>query len=377
MSVILGQGFRPYLLNHIRSIVGMPATPQYQIEYMGFLNMLKAQKQPEVLRLNNQSGHRETVQIRYKQRYTKEFTGTSEGDVCNKILIEPRKETTVDLSSFRFIPLSLEDETVARYEDEASASIAVGKPATPMMNELLEEIYRGANAILQGMNLDLQTTAITNIGVNRVTGSSAAKTINISKDGTKNPLADGMNEILRDYQRNLGSGTPQIFGNGLFHAFMLEQNAKSFDQSGYNTAIQAAGVNFYFDEQSSTILGSDQIVVAQPDTVQLVEYMQFTGFKAGVKPGASIFGTIPLPMMMSDRISPIEFDFQLRYNDCATQFTDAYYGTSITMQKGWTLILSKKSGLFTIPSDAYRGTDPMSGNKGTLRYQITNSCAVC
>jgi len=76
-------------------------------------------------------------------------------------------------------------------------------------------------------------------------------------------------------------------------------------------------------------------------------------------------------------VLPILFDVQLRYNDCATVFTDAYYGTQTTLQKGYNLIISKTSGLFTIPKDAYRGTDRLVGNRGTLLYEIENVCDNC
>lgn len=341
----LGQGFRPYLLQHIKSVVGNAQTPQYKLDYHGFLNLLKSQQQPEILRLNNTAGHKNSVQIYYKQRYTKSFTGTNEADVCNVTNIEPRREMTVELSSFRFIALSLEDETVARYEDEASRSVAVGLPATKIMNEMLEEIFRAANALLQGVNEDLQTIAVANIGVNRRTGNNASSTINLNKQGTVITLDNGLTQIQSDYMINLGSGTPQVWGSGLFNNFMLSLPARGMNQAGYNPVIDAAGMQFYFDQSSATVLGTNQIVVAQPNVIQWVEYLQYTGFKAGQFPGNSIFGTIPLPMYMNEtQVKPIEFDFQLRYNDCAQTITDQYYGTTLTMQKGWTLILSKKSG---------------------------------
>lgn len=375
----LGQGFRPYLLQHIRSVVGDPQTPQYKLDYHGFLNMMKSQSmQPDILRLNNSAGHRESVQVRYKQRYTKDFTGTSEADVCDVTNIEARREQTVDINSFRFIVVSLEDETVARYEDEASKSVSLGLPPTAIMNELLEEIYRAANALLDGINEDLQTLAVAAVGNNRRTGNNAAAQINLNKAGTVNNLTDGLTQIMSDYMINLGSGTPQVWGSGLMNNFMLQLASTGMNQSGFNPAIQAAGMKWYFDQTSAGVLGANQIIVAQPNTVQWVEYLQYTGFKGGVKPGSSIFGTFTLPMFLNEtQIAPIGFDFQLKYNDCATSMTDQYYGTTFTMQKGWSLIISKKSGLYTLPNDAYRGTDTMSGNRGTLRYEITNTCDNC
>src|ERR1017187_7285272 len=121
-----GQGFRPFLERHLRTIVGEGTLPQTKIEHVGFLNLLQSQQKPKVLRLNTGGGHRESVQIKYLQRYTEEFTGTSEGSVCNNVLFDPYHETSVALTSFRFIPLHLDDEVIAAYEDEASDPSNIG-----------------------------------------------------------------------------------------------------------------------------------------------------------------------------------------------------------------------------------------------------------
>ena len=375
MALTLGVGFRPYLLAGLKSILGMDGVPQYKIEPVGFLNLLSAQSKPTVLRLNNAAGHQNTVQIKYKQRYTIDFTDTTPS--CDNTNVSAYREMEVNLDSYRQIAIHVEDETIANYMDDASNYISVGTPATRLMNEFMEEIMGAASAILEGVNADLMTIAAANVGVNRRTGSNAAAAINLNRDGAANNLTDGLNQILADYTINAGKGVPQIVGSGLFHNFMLQQNAKSADGAGYNTAIQAAGVKFYHDLQAANIFGANEILVVQPNALQWVEYMQYTGFKAGQKPGASEFFTVKLPMQIGTEVIPVEFDVQLRYNDCAETFTDAYYGTTSTLQKGYNLIISKTSGLFTIPADAYRATDPLVGNRGTLLYTITNTCDSC
>jgi hypothetical protein len=374
MALTLGVGFRPYLLPHIRTILG-DATPQYKIEPVGFVNLLSSQSRPKVLRLNNAAGHRETVQIKYKQRYTVDFTDTVAS--CDNTNVQAYREMEVNLDSFRQIAIHIEDETIANYTDDASKMVKLGTPPTDIMNELLDEIMNAASAILEGVNLDLMTIAAANVGVNRRTGLNTATAINLNRDGANNLLTDGLNQILADYTINGGKGVPQVFGSGLFHNFMLQQNAKSADQSGYNTAIQAAGVKFYHDLQAANVLGANEIIVAQPNTLQWIEYMQYTGFKAGLKPDGSEFFVISLPMQIGADVKLIDFDVQLKYNSCPEIFTDAYYGTTSTLQKGYNIIISKKSGLFTVPADAYRGTDLLTGNRGTLLYSITNTCDSC
>jgi hypothetical protein len=360
MAVTLGQGFRPYLLAALKDITGNAAYPGYKLDPHGFLNLLQSQAKPNVLKLNTAGGHKNTVQVKYKQRLTKDFTDTAKS--CDNTVVIPTAEVPVDLSVTRQVAIYVEDETIAKFMDDASRSVAIGQPAT-----------EAANAILDGVNDDLLTLAVANIGFNRVTGSAAAKTVNFPLNTTNLPLNAGLTEVLSDYKINGGMGRPQIIGSGLMHNFMLQQGSKSADQSGFDTKIQAAGVDFYHDLSATTILGSNQVIAYEPNAVQLVEYLEYTGFKAGF-PGAgnSIFGTMALPMQVGLETLPVEFDWQLRYSDCQQTLTDAYYGTSLTLQKGWNFIISKQCGLFTVPSGAYRATDAMKGNRGSYRYTITN-----
>jgi hypothetical protein len=369
MAITLGQGFAPYLLQHIKSVAA-DATPQYKLEIPGFLNLVQSNSKPEILRLDN-NGHKKTAQIKYKQRWTKSHTDTTKS--CDNTNVGARRETAVDLASVRQFAIHIEDETIAKYEEQASKTVAIGSPATGIMNELYDEILSAASAILDGVNDDLATLAVSAIGRNRRTGSAASATINLELTATDNLLTDGLTQMLADYKNNGGMGTPKIWGSGLFQNFMLQQKSKSFDQSGFNTSVMAAGVNYFNDMSAASILGTNQVVMYEPNAIQMVEYVEYTGFKAGAKPGGSFFGTLTLPAISNGEIVPVIFDFQLKYNDCQTTFTDAYYGTELTLEKGYNLIISKQSGLFTIPDDAYRINDELYGNRGSLRYTLTNA----
>ena len=369
----MAQGFAPYLLHHIKQIAGV-STPQYKIETPGFLNLLLSQSKPTELRLNSDNGHKKTVQVKSKQRATKDMTDTTKS--CDNTLVPIWQEQTVSLDVTRQIAFHIPDETIAQYMDDASRTVAIGQPATPIMNEFFENIMTHTGALMEAINDDLLTIAAANIGVNRVTGSNATQTININKDATINPLNDGIVKMLSDYKVNGGVGRPQIVGAGLMLNLELQKMALGQAQSGLNIA-NLMNYDFYYDQETQNALGTNQVVMYEPNAVQLVEYFEYTGFKAGVKPGGSTFGVITLPVMVNGIIKPVSFDFQLRYNDCATEFTDAYYGTSLTLDKGYNLILSKQCGLFTIGSQAYRGTDVLNGNRGSYRFTISNDCETC
>jgi len=368
----MANGFAPYLLHHIKQIA-MQSTPQYKMEVPGYLNMLLSQSKPTEVRLNNENGHRKTVRVKSKQRATKDMTDTTKS--CDNVLVPVWQEQELALEVTRQIAFHIPDETIAQYTDDASRTVTVGQPATPLMNEFFENILTHTSALMEAVSDDLFTLGAARIGVNRVTGNNATQTININKDGDINPLTDGITKILTDYKRNGGVGRPQIVGAGLMLAQEMQRNALTFNQSGLNLP-QLSQWDFYYDEESESALGTNQIVAYEPNAVQLVEYMEYTGFKAGVKPGGSTFFVITLPVMVNGLIKPVMFDAQLKYNDCDTEFTDAYYGTTLTLGKGYNLILSKQCGLWTI-DNAYRGTDVLSGNRGSYRFTLTNNCDAC
>lgn len=376
MAVTLNQGFRDSVLYHLKDIA-KGATPQLKLDPHGFLAMLYKFRKPEVLRLDNSAGHRKTARVKYLQRLTQDFTDTSKS--CTQTNMLPYQENTVDLSSTRQIAIYIEDETIARYNDEASRSVRLGLPATDFMNEFMEQIMASTNAILDGVSTDLLTTMSTSFGVNRRTGSANASTININSNMDTNVLNDGFTQILSDYAQNLEKGKMQIVGNGLFHNWVLQNKmgVAGVNGSGIDTRIQGNGFDFYYDLGTVNAWGADQIGVFAPDSVGIVEYLEYTGFKAGNK-GVSEFGTMALPMSGADGDNvPVLFDWQLKYYDCADTLTDAYYGSNLSVEKGYNLIISKQSGLYTIPDNAYRGTDVLTGNRGSYRYAITNNCETC
>lgn len=365
-------GFAPNLLKHIAQATKQ-STPQTKLEYQGFLNLLMSNTGRPAVTLNSstKAGHRKTVRLKYKQRFNVGHTDTAKS--CDNKIQQPYAETEQDLNITRQIAIHLGDETIAQYQEDASTTVRIGQPSTGIMDDLLDSIKTGADAILSGINQDLYTDAAAALGNNRATGNANAKSVNFPLNTTNNDLNSGMTEITQDYQFNQAKGRPMMVGEGLPHSYFLQQIAKDTDQSGLNTRIQANQMDFFYDPFTSTALGANQSIVYEPEAVQLVEYMEYTGFKAGF-PGAgdSIFFVMALPMDVNGIVTPVMFDVQLKYNSCEVTETDGYYGTSLTLQKGWSAIISKQCALWSIPAGAYRGTDPLNGNRGSYRYSFTN-----
>ena len=354
------------------------ATPQYKVEPYGFLASLYAAHSPGVIENNKEAGHRKTVTIKAKKRVTP--AEVAEEASCEVTNTHPYYEHTVSIANIRQYALHLSDDLVSQFDAYASQKVAI-PGSTPTISgamwEFMDSLQVACSAILSAVNRDLLDLALANLGVNRRTGVNTAATINIALNTTNNPLADGVTQILRDFRLNNMSGKIIAVGAGLFHNWILQQPAKGIDQSGYDSRIQAGGFDFYQDEDVTLQAGggtTNHILVYEKDAVQIVEYMKYEGAFAGDKPGASSFGTIMLPMQTPDgRFVKVKFDYQLRYNDCEQEFGYVDGVEGVMLQKGYNLIISKNFGLYTIPSTAYKAADVLTGNRGSLRYNITNA----
>lgn len=362
-------GYSLGVKQHIREIA-KSATPQYKVEPYGALaSMLTAHSQG-VIKNDSYNGHKKTVLVKSKKRFTPAQTRTTRS--CSNTATSGYSEKEVLVDQVRQIAIHVEDEHIALFDEYASSMQDAG--ALRVMNEHMDTVMTAASALLQSVNTDIVALLAANVGVNRATGLDTAQAINIALNTTNNPLANGVNKILADFAMNQMSGRPIVVGAGLFHNWMLNQNAKGIDQSGVMSRIQAAGFDFFVDYTVGTELAANNILVYEKDAIHLVEYLEYQGFKAGVKPGASQFGVLALPGDLGGGpLVPVKFDFQLRYNDCAEEFDYVDGSGSVTLEKGYNLILTKQFGVDFIEDDAYQVGDVLEGNRGSLLFNITNT----
>lgn len=371
----MSNGPIPAIIQHIKEIA-TGATPQYKIELPGFTQSLLTAHTPGSVKNDTFDGHYKTVQVKKRKRYTVENTETTPS--CDVTNVPAYTTDSVSVGGFRQIAVHIEDETIAAYDKASSNPSAIIGTSVP--NEFIEELMVAANALLAGVNQDLVTLAAAAVGVNRRTGVNTAATINMSKNTDVLSLTDGLTQILSDFRFNNMSGRPIVVGAGLFNNFMMQQVSKLGQLNGLDTRIQAAGVDFFYDNDVADIIDDNNILVYEKNAVQLVEYLKYQGFKAGAK-GTSLFGVAPLPFMTTTAsggltLLPVNVDIQLKYNDCEAEF-DTGGESPATLQKGWNMIVSKNFGLWTIPSTAYLAADPLTGNRGSLLYDITNDCDNC
>lgn len=370
-------GFVPGLLNHLKMATAQ-SYPGTKVTSPGYLHMLLADDSPGVKVVNEgwdgDDGHFREMKIKYRNRGVE--ANTSEDDNCDVDVIPVHKEADVSLRFYRQIAIQLDDATIARYEKEASTTVNVGKPATPLMNELLGAIYEQLQGLFQAIDGDLAGVQAVNFGKNARTGSAAASSININKQGTVNDLTDGLGRILADLVENEINGRPIIVGSGLFNNFDVQKMMLSANQAGIN--ISAFPYDFFYDKKTATAWGSNKIGVFEKGAVKLLRRNRYLGDFGGPRPGGYLFTFTPnLVDQFGKSLGKFRLDGQLKYYDCPTTIQVNSYGGTRTVGKGWVFIASAYYDQFNIPSDAYDSTDALTGNNGSLLYTITNTCSDC
>lgn len=369
----MADGFSLGLLKFAKDI-NKEATPQNKIHARGFMGKLLIADSPAAIEYDAGNGHRRAVKVKRKQRFTSAQTSTTPS--CDVTNTQPYIEDSISVSGFRQLAFHIENDVIAQFDTYASQNVAnPTQPNIEMMYEFYDTVLTAANALLEAVNQDLVTTALSTVGVHRATGTNVAVTLNIPLSTTTAPLAQGINKLLYDYKHNGFSGRPQVVGGGLMAQFMMNQPAKVGDAAGLDTRIQGASLDFWYDEDVATISTvANRILLYEPNAVQLIEYMRYRGNMWAGAPGASKFGILVLPMPDGKGgMIGVKFDYQIKFNDCDVEMPYVDGESTVLLTPGYNLILSKTFDLYSIPTNAYRASDVLTGNRGSLAYTITNS----
>lgn len=369
-------GYAPYMLKHIRDVAN-GNTPSEKITSPGY--MLYLAESGGTVNVVNEGQDRAdgTIQeMRIKYRNRPLIDDIQDEDNCEIDGVPVYKEATVSVNYFAKYALFLDDRIIAQYMAEASQSVAVGKPATPMMQEHLGAIMEALNAFYGKMDNDLLTKQSTNFGLNVRTGNNATSAINLTQDATLNDLTEGLTRILADMVENELSGTPYIVGSGLFNNFNLQQFMKSANQAGIDTSRILTQYKWLYDRKAASKWGTNQIGVFAPGAVKPLFRNKFVGNFAGKK-GESLFFTMT-PAVVDSLGNPLthdlfKLDVQMKYIDCPQTIEVNSYGGTMEVNRGWYLIFSKAYDQFNIPADAHNASDPLYQVNGTLRYTISNT----
>lgn len=377
----MANGYCEALLLHLDSIAGQNY-PGQKVTIPGFLNMLMTSPdRPSPIQQGYQGGHYRTVNIKYMPRTT--INQVSTADTCAVDVIPIYKETSVSVNNIVQTGVWITDDVIRQYCEDASATVAIGQPATQMMNEHLRGILNAMNGIYQKMENVLTTSMASNFGKHKATGTATAVTVNIEQDGNLNDLGTGMTKLLMDAEANEFCGTPMFVGalGSLMHAYSIQkQKGALAPATGFNPEVLASDFQFFASGQTATTWGAQHVGMFAPGSVHLIERLDNVGSFAGQR-GSSFFTTITDPRTQCwtpNGIGNIQFDLQAKYIDCpedlGSNITSGYINeANVANARGTLLLIKKRYGLFTTPTDAYDGADYMAGSNGALRYAMTNS----
>lgn len=371
----MANGFCPSLLLHIDDIA-QGNSPGNKMHIAGFLASLFCCQNSSVTPLNQayDDGHKRTLTVMYKRRPTLDDVSTD--DTCDVDRVPARLEWNFPASNYVQSSFYLSDAQIQNYCKDASNLRGTGRPPTQVMQEVYEEIVATANILLKYINRDTVTEMATQFGENTTTGSATGKVINISRDGNKLILDNGVIDMLRDLQENEICDNVCLIGGGLWSALNMAQIAACCNSAGFD-ASRFGLPRFFFDKDTQSLWGQNSAAVLAPGSVKFIGRNKYVGAFAGQR-GNSFFTTLPLPVNEfgcnnDDCLRDLVFDMQLRYIDCPT--TVNVNGTPTTVNRGWEVIMSKEWNLWVQPTNAYASGDELEGTNGTLKYFLENSTA--
>jgi len=341
----------------------------------GFLNMLlQTPNAPEIVAAYGE-GHRREVRVKYKTPVTENQVSTSEH--CGVDVIPAYAETTVSLGKYVQLSMHITDDKIRQYCADASATVAVGLPATRMMSEHLDSIRHAMRGLYAKMETQLTTAMATQFGVNARTGASTSTSVNFNLNGSTQNFAEGLTRILTDAAINELCGTPMIVGNGHIHGFAMNYLSQAYglNQNGIDQArlADALGFQFFHSQKTATTWGANQFGVFAPGSVHLITNPRNVGNFAQDLGTVKQFTMVDPGMQCwaPNGLGNFVWDVQLEYNACTESKSGGYAG-STSVGRGWMLTLSANYDLFVSPSGT-DGADALAGVNGALRYTATNS----
>ena len=351
------KGIAGAIVKNITAIAGIN-DPQLKITPVGFLKML-VENNALVEVLNEydlQRGHTRDIKVRYMQRGLE--SEVSERDDCETPVTSNWKEATIGASMFSKIGIMITDDEIRKYEAIASEPTSVGN--VQISRALYETFLTNVGALIAKINKNLVSAQVAKWGVNAAYGTADAQSIAL---GTKADMNDGLVKLLLDAESNEVEGDLLVCGNGLVRAFDVYNKLKTgVDDKGFGSLA----LNAYSDPKTAILWGKNHFGVFAKGCVGFVGIDKNVGDFAGEK-GSSIFFQVPMPVMVNGTVLPINFDCQLKYEDCPQYDTQ---GNKVA-DRGYKLIISKTYGLFNLPNDCYKEGDPLAGVNGSFHYVAT------
>lgn len=348
-------GIKNALLVNIGKIAGLN-DPQYKITPVGALKaVIENNAVKDVINMAGlESGQDTTIKVRAVVRGVE--GDVSNVDDCETTITPAFVEHEITKTSFHKIGIFLSEPLLRQFEAQAAAGFQVGGATIPSI--LYEMILTKVNGLIQKIDRTILTAIESGKGLNAVTGSSNAQTVNFATSLTDD---DGYVKLLTDAEANEVNGDLMIIGSGVVRNFDLLNKLKTAaDQNGFG----AVNYGVYNDPKAASVWGANEFFAVQKGSLGFVDWLKNGGDYGGMK-GTSLFFTIPMPVQMSNgEVTSLTFDAQIKYQDCPIYAENG----SLIAPRGWILEISKSFGVYTAPLTMYAATDPLYHVNGIFHY---------
>jgi uncharacterized protein YjdB len=348
-------GIAQEIVKNITMVAGLN-DPQYKITPVGALKaVLENNAVSEITNLAGlQKGLDRTIKVRAVKRGLE--SDVVDVDNCETTISPVFYEHEITKTLYHKIGIYISDSDMRTFEEQAAAGFQVGGVTMPSI--LAEMVFTKVNGLIQKIDRAILTAIETGKGVNAVTGSDAAQTVNFASSLTDD---DGYVKLLTDAETNEVNGDLIIIGSGVIRNFdMLNKMKVAADNNGFG----AIDYKVYNDPKAASVWGANEFFTVQKGSIGMADWQKFGGTFGGMK-GTSMFFTIPVPVQLANgELSSLVFDAQLQYKDCPI------YDESdqLVADRGWVLLLSKSFGVYTAPKTMFAAGDPLENVNGIFHY---------
>jgi len=289
-----------------------------------------------------QGSKRRIVEIRWRQRAIESQIEETLSGTC----------TSTDFPDFNSELFEVTKNVERKFALNSTEFKLVCEGRSEFINETIELTY---DAMARKINSALLTEQLTNFGINIASGSSASTSVTVFPAATGAPNAAALQTLMAEYDLdNEMVGNPIWIGGGNIYRFWKTLQQACCNDGGVNMLDLSNSLGYapFADTMVDSVIGSNQFIVMEPQSVQFVPFNDYVGEDATSSGTSVARGTI------TDSKTGITYDIKVLQDDCADN---------------WVVILRLNYDIFFQPGEAFHADDHLFGTNGTLRYTAAAS----
>ena len=277
------------------------------------------------------------ARVTYLQRAEKGEATAAANTLCSATEEPDPKEDLVNIDQVVSITKKLDEDEIAKLCESRDEHAA----------QFLMSLFNGVNAKLNEDLLTLQAAAFGNYA----DGTSVVHPFEmLNSDGTPKYL--GYSQLQSEIRKVRGTGRPMIIGSGNFELYSDQVSIGCCNDGGIDLSQAGNKYAWFYDVDTETILGANELVVMLPGAAQIVTFNKHMGDRRRTVEGVYDKTTV------IDPFTGIEWDYYLRYDECTDE---------------WQLALELNYTLFNLPANMFKAGSPLDGVNYTLRASATQA----